>query len=281
VVLALVSAACSPGEGLSQPKLLRIGILPDQGRDRLIERYTPLADYLAEELGVPVKIRIPRSYDRLLKLFHDKEVDLAYFGGITFVQANLRSGAMPLVMRDVDAKFTSYFIVRAEETAKSIGDLAGRRLSFGSPLSTSGHFMPRYFMRQSKIIPEDFFGDIIYSGAHDRTAFLVRDGKADLGVANSAVIDTMIEDGRLRPNEIRVLWQTPPHADYVWSLRSGFNKKFVNRLRDTFLGLSRQNAHQAKILRRLGARIFLPASLNDFVQLKVLFNEMSARKLGN
>jgi phosphonate transport system substrate-binding protein len=281
VVLALISAACSPDEGLSQPDLLRIGVLPDQGRDQLIDRYAPLAEYLAEELSVPVKIRVPRSYDHLLELFHDKEVDLAYFGGITFVQANLQSGAVPLVMRDVDAKFTSYFIVRTGETAKNIRDLAGRRLGFGSRQSTSGHFMPRYFLLQSKILAEDFFGDIIYSGAHDRTALLVRDGKADLGVANSAVIDSMIEDGRLRSNEIRVLWETPPYADYVWSLRPGFNESFVNRLRDAFLGLSRQNVRQAKILERLGAQIFIPAGTSDFSQLKALFAEMSARGQGN
>ena len=69
--------------------------------------------------------------------------------------------------------------------------------------------MPRHFMCSDKqIIPEVFFSEVHYSGAHDKTAYLVRDGTIDLGVANSEIIKKMIRDGRLKENDVRVLWET-------------------------------------------------------------------------
>ena len=168
--LAFVLTACVLDEEKGLPDPLRIAVLPDQESDQLIEIYTPLKEYLSAELGVQVELKVPQSYSHLLDMFHDHEADLVYFGGVTYVQARLRDDAKPLVMRDVDAKFTSYFIVRADETARQISDMAGRKLSFGSQLSTSGHFMPRQFLLNSGIVPEDYFDDVVYSGAHDRTA---------------------------------------------------------------------------------------------------------------
>lgn len=275
ILVAFALAACIAEREQGLPDPLRIAVLPDQEPDRLIERYTPLTEYLAEELGVAVELTLPQSYQHLLDLFHRREVDLAYFGGVTFVQAHLRDGAAPLVMRDVDAKFTSYFIVRADEPAGLISDMEGRRLSFGSRLSTSGHLMPRHFLTESGIAPEEYFGSVSYSGAHDRTAMLVRDGAADIGVANSVVIDAMFADGRLRPDEVRILWETPPYADYVWALRAGFSEDVVNRVRNRFLALSHRNQHHSEILNRLSARLFLPAGAHDFNHLRVLYAELS------
>jgi phosphonate transport system substrate-binding protein len=274
VCLALVLAACVPEKEQELPNPLRIAVLPDQEPDRLIERYTPLTEYLGKELGVEVELTVPQSYGHLLELFHDRDVDLAYFGGVTFVQANLRDGAEALVMRDVDAKFTSYFLVRTDEPATQIGDMAGRRFSFGSSLSTSGHLMPRYFLRESNIVPEDFFDDVAYSGAHDQTAISVRDGLADVGVANSVVIDNMFKDGRLRTDQVRILSETPPYADYVWALRSGFSEASTDRLRDLFLALSHQSQDHSRVLESLGARMFLPAGASDFNQLETLLSEL-------
>lgn len=270
---AVLLAACLPEKKQDIPDPLRIGVLPDQAPEQLIARYTPLADYLGEQLGVEVVLKVPDSYQHLLDQFHEGEIDLAYFGGVTFVEAHLRDGAQPLALRDVDANFTSYFIVRANHPARDIRDLNGARLSFGSRLSTSGHFMPRHFLKAAGIEPESFFADVQYSGAHDRTVIAVRDDLAEVGAANAVVVDTMFADGRLRRDDIRVLWETPPYADYVWAMRSQFAEAEVDRMRDLFLALSRRDPHHAQILQALGAHIFLPASMSDFMQLETLVAE--------
>ena len=251
------------------PAVLRVGILPDSSMDNLHQRYDPLLNYLSAETGLEYILVLPENYAALIRLFRDQEVDLAYFGGFTFVRAQAFYGARPLVMREIDTRFTSLFLVKGENSALELADFKDKTFSFGSELSTSGHLMPRYFMQVEKqIVPEQFFSEIHYSGAHDKTAYLVRDGKVDLGVANAEIILAMLKDGRLKQDEIRTLWQTPPYPDYVWAVHDNLDEGVITPLRNAFLKLDKNNKDHNKVLSRLGARFFLPAAVSDFTRLK-------------
>lgn len=262
-----LAAACSPGEEAAI-SVLRIGILPDQSEENLRARYAPLLVHLKDETGIPVELVVPKSYKSLLRLFSEKKIDLAYFGGFTFLKASHADGALPVVMRDVDTRFRSYFLVRADDTARNMRDKHGARLSFGSRLSTSGHLMPRHYLKQNNIEPEHFFAKVEYSGAHDKTAYRVRDGETDLGAVNAIIADQMFRDGRLKRSQVRVLWETPPYPDYVWAIRGTIAEELRTRVRDAFLSLSADNPVHVEIMKKIGARTFLPVRADDFEQLR-------------
>lgn len=266
--LVLLSPACAPEQEPAPPVVLRVGVLPDERPDALRQRYQPLIAHLARELGQEVRLVIPEDYEQLVTRFGSGDLDLAYFGGVTYVAAAERHGALPLVMRDIDAGFTSYFLARAERPETAVADFEGMAFAFGSELSTSGHLMPRFFLQEQEIVPETFFASVRYSGTHDATVAWVRDGKADLGAANAEVVNAMLSDGRLAPGALRVVWETPPYADYVWALRPGLGEATTTRLRDAFLSLSPIDEEAAGILRRMGAGGFLPAAPGDFDRLR-------------
>ena len=276
-ILVAGLAACSDGEPRT-PKVLRVGVLPDQGKAQLLDRYSPLLEYLEKELGIPHELIIPNTYQNLVTLFHKGELDLAYFGGVSFVKAMKADGAVPLVMRDIDLKFTSSFLVRADDPAQSVSDFRGRSLAFGSKMSTSGHLMPRYHLERQPITPESFFSSVRFSGAHDRTAYWVRDGAVELGVANSVVIANMFEDGRLTKKDVKVLWTTPPYADYVWAVARDLDAEFVTDLRDAFLELSPEDPSHRPILTPMGAGSLLPASVEDFADLAKILEDATFLK---
>jgi len=267
-ILVFSIYGCSNKNDLSgMPDVLLVGILPDENEVTLLKRYTPLFEHLSNELNVPYKIKISASYENLLEQFRKKEIHIAYFGGLTFTQASHRYNAIPIVMRDIDVRFTSYFISRVNSPAKSIPNFTNTTFCFGSKLSTSGHLMPRFFLKQKNIIPETFFSHIVYSGSHDKTAYMVRDGTVDIGVANSKIIDKMLIDGRLNQKDIQIIWETPPYPDYVWALQAGFSQATVENIRNAFLSLSPSVKEHAVILSGVDAGGFLPASSSDFSQL--------------
>ena len=250
------------------PPQLRIGVLPDQKPETLRQHYAPLLDYLAEKSGIETRLVIPRDYGHAVELFGARDIDLAFFGGLTFVQARAAHGAQALVMRDIDTRFTSWFVVRPELAHKRISDLRGESLTFGSELSTSGHLMPRYFLQQQwNVEPEQFFSEVGYSGAHDQTVYLVRDGRFAIGAVNAGIARQMLDDGRVGKNEMHVLWQTPPYPDYVWAVQPDLAEGLKTKLRDAFLRLDANNRGDRVILNNLGADTFLPASSRDFETL--------------
>ena len=274
-LLLLLTVACSnEDQGMALPETLRIGILPDESESQLRTTYSPLFDYVAGKAGVGYEFVIPESYDALVIALANKEVDLAYFGGVTYLLAKERHGAIPLVMRDKDLRFTSYFLVRADDPGKKISDFKDRALSFGSKLSTSGHLMPRYFLGKLGIDPEGFFSRIEYSGKHDATAYMVRDSKVDIGAANSSIISKMYNDGRLDPKDVRIIYETPPYADYVWAIRPGFSNNAREKIVNAFLSLSPVNDTHAAILKAVNAGGYLPASDNDYSELTGIFYQL-------
>jgi phosphonate transport system substrate-binding protein len=263
--VAIAARYIDPGSAPYTPSVLRIGVLPDQNPETLQQKYGPLVEYLAAQTGSQTRLVIPADYYDAIRLFSEGKVDLAYFGGLTFVQAQAGFNAEALVMREIDTRFSSWFLVRSEHARQHLSDFRGKRLGFGSNLSTSGHLMPRHFLRQRwQIDAESYFSDVSYSGAHDKTVLQVREGKVDVGAVNSLVVKKMIADGRLAPDTLHVLWQTPPYPDYVWVVRESLDDGFKTRLRDAFLSLDADDPSETEVLAGLNAKIFLPADPGDF-----------------
>lgn len=271
--LTLTAGCSDQTETRPPPDVLRVGVLPDERGEALLQRYTPLLEYLSSELGIPYTLRIPNDYAALLDDFAEGRVDLAYFGGVTFIRAFESHGAVPVVVRDIDLRFTSYFFALGGSPTDQIRDYADETFTFGSRLSTSGHLMPRYFLQSQGIIPEDFFSEVQYSRSHDDSAFAVRDGKAALGVANSSIIDAMLSDGRLEADSLRIIWETPPYADYVWAVRPDLDASTRDRILAAFLALEPDESADVEILSAMDAGGFLPASLGDFAPLVSVYRQ--------
>jgi len=246
-----------------------VAVLPDTKPEELRHRHASLIRYLSDTLQMPVELVIPANYDEMLVDFANGKIDLAFFGGYTFVLARQCCNALPLVMRDVDRNFTTVFLASASDSRNSLQDFKGASFTFGAPLSTSGHLMPRYFLEQQGIIPEQFFGEIQYSGGHDKTAFLVQDQVVDLGAANSVIIGQMAQRDELSPNTLKIIWETPTYMDYVWAVTETLPASLVNQIRDAFLELSKIDTAQSVVLEDQGAGGYLPAALSDF---EVLIN---------
>ena len=258
------------------PETLRIGILPDQDPETLRRRFAPILKYLSAALQIPCELRIPESYEHLLELFHNNEIDLGYFGGYSFVNARQQDRAVPLVMRRIDTRFTSLFLVHANSTAQKMDDLQGKRIGFGSALSTSGHLMPRYFLQQMKMEPEEYFSGVAYSGAHDKTVYWVRDGVIDVGTANANTVRSMLGRNLIGSDEIRILWETPPYADYVWAVKPAIDENIRRNIRDAFLELSPDVEEHKAILEALNASGYVPADTEFFSDLESIVEQFEA-----
>ncbi len=238
VIVAGLTSREIPDLGESALSELRIGVLPDQDEAQLRRLYSPLIEYLVKKVGLETQLVVPSSYADLETKFAQGEIDLALLGGLTFLRLRESPGADALVMRDVDTRFTSYFVVAAGDPASSVSELAGRRLAFGSKLSTSGHLMPRYYLRKEGIEPETFFESVSYTGAHDLSALSIGQAKADIAAVNAQVVDAMLASGRLNEAEVRILWETPPYPDYVWAIRTDIQEKQRQTILDAFLSLT-------------------------------------------
>ncbi len=270
---ALAACETSTGPQATAGDTLRIGIVPHQNRDMMRKNFAALMTYIEASTGRKTDLIIPDDYRQLLNLFIEKKIDLALFGGVTFVLAHSKANAIPVVSRDVDIAFHSVVITNSHSDVASLSDLRGKSFSFGSELSTSGHLMPRYFFQQAGIDPESFFSAVTYSGAHDKTVLKVHNGEIFAGAVNQDILKDMITDGRIPARDIKVIWESPPFADYVWAMQEQIFEKYGAMVRDAFMDLSKDKAQDKLILESLNANYFVPGSLEDFQHLSDIMKQ--------
>ena len=169
----------------------RSPLFPDQDTTRLQERFGKIADYLSEELGITVKYIPVKSYSASVQAFKNNEVQLAWFGGLSGVQARMAvPNSVAIAQGAEDPDFISYFIANtstglafSEEFPKAIAD---KTFTFGSKGSTSGRLMPEHFIRQAfeGKAPREVFKRVGFSGDHSKTLALVQAGSYEVGAMN-------------------------------------------------------------------------------------------------
>lgn len=277
--LALGLAACGGGAG----PVLKVGGIPDQDAARLARRYGSFAEYLSQQLGVKVQYVPSVDYAAVVIAFTQGDLQLAFFGGLTGVQARLQTpGAQAIAQREQDARFHSKFIVRASLPVRSIDDLKARSrdltLTFGSESSTSGHLMPRHFLVQAGIDPDRDFKTVPnFSGSHDLTWQLVQSGAFDIGALNEDVWERAVRDGRVDEGKAREFYTTPEYFDYHWTARPGLDREFgdgfTSRLQAALLGLN--PAEHKDILALFSTQRFIETNNGNYRDI-----EEVARSLG-
>jgi phosphonate transport system substrate-binding protein len=246
--------------------VLRVSAIPDEAPTELQRKFKPLGDYLKKETGLEVQFTPVTDYAAVVEGLASNKIDMAWLGGFTFVQARLRTngGVVPIVQRAEDEKFTSKFIVPIDSPARTLADLKGKSFAFGSPSSTSGHLMPRYFLKRDGIDADTDFKAIAFSGAHDATVAFVASGRAEGGVLNASVMDKLVESGNPNAAKVRVLAVTPPFYDYNWTVRPGLDAALTLKLAQAFLKLDPANPEHKEIMGLQRASKFIPTRSSNY-----------------
>ena len=248
----------------AQP-VFRVTAIPDESPTELARKAAPLVKYLERRLGMKVEFTPVTDYAASVEALANKQVDMAWFGGFTFVQANVRSGGkvIPIVQRAEDETFKSVFIT-TDPAIRTLADLKGKDLSFGSQSSTSGHLMPRSFLLQAGLDPDKDFKRVAYSGAHDATIAAVASGKVQAGALNISVWEKLVADGKVDTAKVRVFFTTPTYYDYNWSVHADMPAALRDKLRQALLALSRDTAEGKEILELQRATRFVPTQPENY-----------------
>lgn len=273
---ATVGSAVAPSTSVAE-QTLRVTAIPDEAPTELARKFAPLGKYLEGRLGMPVQWTPVTDYAAAVEALVNGKVDLAWFGGFTFVQAKVRSGGrvIPLVQRAEDQEFRSVFITAASSGIRSLADLKGRTFSFGSQSSTSGHLMPRNALLQTGIDPDRDLARVAFSGAHDATIAAVAGGKVDAGAVNISVWDKFVAEHKVDSAQVKVFYTTPPFYDYNWSVTARMPEDLRERVRKAFLDLNPDTPEGKEILTLQRASRFIPTRAENYQGI-----EAAARSAG-
>lgn len=268
-ILTLLASIYSFAADSDRPQFAFTAI-PDQNEAELVRRFQQVADYLGEELGVDVKYIPVKSYPAAITAFRNNQVQLAWFGGLSGVQARKAVPGSEAIAQGYEDQFFKTYLIAHRDAGLEASDefpkaIAGKTLTFGSKGSTSGRLMPEFYIREAfNEAPRKVFSRVGFSGDHSRTIALVQSGAYEVGAVNYAVWDKAVASGEVDTDLVSVIWTTPTYADYQWTVRGdvdeqfgpGFKKKLTQAL---------LNLEDESILQSFPRSRFVPAD-NDTYQ---------------
>lgn len=270
-VSAVVLSSCGgdKGGGEGGEAVLTFSAIPDQNKTEIKEGFDKIAAHLSKELGVKVVYSSSSDYKASVESFSQGDIQLAWFGGVTGVQARAKvEGANAIAQGKADPDYYSYFIAHKdsgiEKSDKFPKGIAGKSFTFGSESSTSGRVMPEFFIREETgKSPEEFIGSKpAFSGSHDKTVEAVASGKVDVGVLSYKTYDKLVAKGTVDPEVCKIIWKTPFYADYNWTahpdLETKFGEGFTDKVKQALLELP------ADLLEVFPRKAMIEAKNSDF-----------------
>ena len=274
------AAACLLSAAAASAETLYFSAIPDEDATALTARFSRVADYLSGKLGVDVAFVPVKSYPAAVTAFANDQVQLAWFGGLTSVQARLRNpGARSIAQGREDTDFVAYLIANTATGLRPSEDFPmkakGMSLTFGAKTSTSGRLMPEYHVRKATGgAPEAFFSTVGFSGDHSQTLRLVASGTYQLGFLNYSVYDKAVADKAPEVETAKVIWKTPPFPDYNWVIRGDVDKRFgegfTQKVQDALVGMT-----DPDLLASFPREAFIPATNEEYAPI-----EQTAKELG-
>lgn len=253
--------------------------IPDQDETKLQQRFDKVAAYLGEQLGVTVRYVPVKSYAAAVTAFRNDQVQLAWFGGLSGVQARDRvKNSRALAQGVEDKQFVTYFIANKATALKLSDDfpegIRGKAFTFGSKGSTSGRLMPEFYVRKNfNKAPKDIFTRVGFSGDHNRTIVLVQSGAYQVGAVNFKVWDSALQLGKIDTDKVSVIWKTPSYPDYQWSVRGDvdaiWGEGFTGRIQRALIDMDAPD-----LLAAFPRSGFIPATNDDYLPIKNVAKEI-------
>jgi phosphonate transport system substrate-binding protein len=281
IALSLCAALALIGCGRSSTatKVLRVGFVPAENAQEVIQNAQPIVDILQKELAMDVQPFVATDYTGVVEALRANKLDIAFLTPASYVLA--KNEANVTVVLKSERKGSPFYyaaiITRADSGIKKLEDLRGKTFAFGDPVSTSANVYPRKMLHEIGIDPARDFKQILYSGGHDATVLAVLNGKVDAGAtyANSPDNnDTAWMRYLKNPEDVKkihaIAFSEPIPADNL-VINARLDETIAKKVQTVFLDLSRDPKGKQMLRDLYQIDGFVPATDKDYDSVRQAF----------
>lgn len=237
---------------------LTLAVLPYLPVKDIMQKFSPLAEYLSEQTGKKVSVKVGGSFQEHINFIGQDKADIAYMGPSPYVEMVNKFGNKPLLARlevDGHAEFCSYIFTRQDSGIKTLEDLKGRSFAYGSRKSTMSFVLPHYTLMQAGIVDNDH-EEHVFLKTHSNVALAVLAGDYAAGAIKPSVFR------EFEPLGLRAIAETERISEHLFITRSDLPDERVQKLRNIFLSIS-ESKQGMEILRSINNQATGMVSVQD------------------
>ena len=229
-----------------------------------IKRLLPLSNYIVQRLQVQnfdkSKVLVEKSVPRIAKLLQEGKIDV-YIGNPFTAVAMSRLSGMKFLLQTTSQgadKHPSVIFVKNNSTINKAKDLQGKKIAFEDSLSTSGYFLPKWFLTTKglklnplkKISDEVKTDELGYVFSNDdlNTLFWVKKGKIDAGAVDAVTYQLQAKESL---DQLKIIEKTLPLPPLLIGYRSNLAPDLVLRLKFVLLKMHETDEGRNETFHRL------------------------------
>lgn len=257
---------------------------------RVVPIWEGMRDYY-REAGLPIDAVLYSNYDRQVQALLAGHIDIAWNTNLAWVKAHRATGGTcrALAMRDVDVRFTTVIVARADSGIASLADLRGKRLALGSADSAQAAILPRHYLRQAGVDPERdcallrFDLDVGKHGdtgtSEEEVVRALRDGRADAGALAETTWQRQVAAGHIDARQARPIWTSPGYCHCNFTALADFPEGLAERWTELLLDMRYDDPRWRGLMDQEGLKRWVRADTAVLEGYRVLFEAVEQQGL--
>ena len=229
IILSLISIILMANFAYSANSAVKIGVLAKRGHELCLEKWSPTAEYLTENIPGKTFVIVPLDYDQIYTVVENGEVDFILANPSFYVEleswfrvsriATLKNK----MLNGVWTKFGGVIICKKNrKDICRLADLSGKTFMAVEERSFGGWRMAWREFKEAGIDPFKSLASISFGGTHDAVVYAVRDGKVDAGTVRADTFERMQTEGKISADDFNVIHEHgggDVHLPFIHSTR--------------------------------------------------------------
>ncbi|MFZ4666854.1 MAG: phosphonate ABC transporter substrate-binding protein [Prochlorotrichaceae cyanobacterium] len=214
---------------------LNFGIISTESQANQKPLWEPFIAAMSEQTGRQVNAFYATQYAGVIEAMGANKVQLAWYGGKSYVEAAKISDAEAFVRTIKDDGSKGYYaylitnkenpilkeitrtpnpsnplIVEGDGDKYVVANAANLTFAFNDPNSTSGFLVPSYYVfAQQGADANKIFKELIFAGSHEATALAVANNQVDVATNNNESLERLKETNADAAGKIEIIWTSP------------------------------------------------------------------------
>ena len=248
------------------PETLVITVPPNEEAYSYNSILTEFYSYLEQCLNKKVMFYPIYSSEAEIEAMRLGRVHIASFLAGSTIRAMTQAGAVPFAIKgnmDGPIHTSMLVIVRQDSPFYSLSDLKDKRVAHTNHNSSTGYLAAQRFFPREGLMPHQNYKPI-FSGKHYLSILGVKSGDYDAATIAAEVLEKMIADQKIQPEDFRVIYQKGPFPSNIFSYKNTLAPEIQEQITNCFcqFHVTKQNDHTAETMDR-----FIPLNYQEYLQI--------------
>jgi ABC-type phosphate/phosphonate transport system substrate-binding protein len=249
-----------------------------------------MRDYF-REVAPAIDYVLYSNYDSQLRALFARHIDIAWNTNLAWVKAChfTKGSCQALAMRDVDARFTTVIVARADSGVSSLADLRGKRVALGSADSAQAAILPLHYLHEAGVEPTNACTVVRFDldvGKHGDTGTselevlrALGEGQVDAGALAESTWLRQVGEGKIDAHKFQAIWRSPGYCHCVFTALAEFPRDQADHWARSLLAMQYEDPRWRSLMDMEGLRSWIrpdPAILEGY---RILFAAVERQNL--